>query len=95
MKISKNELGKLVIDGENMTVVSPKVGQEWLTIGEGIEQPEICNFVIMYPNSDEPRFGEEIIINGRVLKYIGHNIIRDIFYWDERKNTLLVLKEKF
>lgn len=51
MKISKDPDGKLIVDGEHKTIITPERGEEWMKI-EGLTNKDfksISNFVIIYP----------------------------------------------
>lgn len=55
MKIVRNENGKLTIDGEHNTIVTPERGEDWVKI-EGMEKENIeliCNFIVIYPKKKE------------------------------------------
>jgi len=48
MKITKDENGKLIIDGEGITILFPKEGEEWLKIEGFGDDPisQINNFTV-------------------------------------------------
>jgi hypothetical protein len=51
MKITKDKEGKIIVDGEHTTLITPERGEEWMKF-EGLTNNDIksiCNFVVIYP----------------------------------------------
>ena len=50
MKITKDEDGRLIIDGEDTVILFPKEGEEWLKVEGFGESPvsQIKNFIVDY-----------------------------------------------
>jgi len=68
MKITKQEDGTYIIDGENHTIIFPKKDEQWLKLeGFILEEVFIQNFVTIYPTSNKdvidylPKFIQRIL----------------------------------